>query len=181
MLLLSDAFSLARLRAFHWRAALRCWTPSRPPEYYRSESVRRHRLSIQSNRECIASSQDSMWFSHIILFCFVLFCFVWVQLSNENNEALNPILDHIKKLVKYNSKYDISGTIGLERLIPFQILEYFKYPGSLTTPGCDEKVSWHVVADQVLTISEDQLLDFQTLEDSHGYPVIFLSFSLFTF
>jgi carbonic anhydrase len=47
----------------------------------------------------------------------------------------------------------------------------------LTTPGCDEKVEWFVVDRPILTISEDQLLSFQDLEDNHGFPVSFISFN----
>ena len=61
-------------------------------------------------------------------------------------------------------------------MLPYNIENYFRYSGSLTTPGCDEKVEWFVVDRPILTISEDQLLSFQDLEDNHGFPVSFISF-----
>jgi carbonic anhydrase len=43
--------------------------------------------------------------------------------------------------------------------------------GSLTTPECSEVVEWIVVDNPIFGISEDQLLQFQSLEDRRGYPV----------
>jgi len=41
-------------------------------------------------------------------------------------------------------------------------LDYYKYTGSLTTPPCNEGVTWFVMKDPI-TLSEDQLRAFQTL------------------
>lgn len=59
----------------------------------------------------------------------------------------------------------------LERLIPFKIDKYYRYPGSLTTPACDEVVEWFVIHEPILTISDPQILEFQSVEDKNGYPV----------
>ena len=42
----------------------------------------------------------------------------------------------------------------------------------MTTPGCDEVVEWFVLDNPVLTISDEQVLSFQSIEDSHGYPML---------
>ncbi|HEX5757994.1 MAG TPA: carbonic anhydrase family protein, partial [Thermoanaerobaculia bacterium] len=39
-------------------------------------------------------------------------------------------------------------------------LGYVHYPGSLTTPACNEGVLWHVLAERI-TVSEDQMKRFQ--------------------
>jgi hypothetical protein len=38
--------------------------------------------------------------------------------------------------------------------------------------GFEYTVEWFVMDGPVLTLSEEQLLDFQALEDSHGYPIL---------
>jgi len=52
------------------------------------------------------------------------------------------------------------------------VQNFFRYSGSLTTPGCNEIVEWNVVDSPVLGFSEDQLLKFQSLLDSDGLPIL---------
>ncbi len=84
---------------------------------------------------------------------------------------MNPITNALAQVIKYNTKYELA--LNLAELLPYNIENYFRYSGSLTTPGCDEKVEWFVIDRPILTISEDQLLSFQDLEDNHGFPVGF--------
>lgn len=67
--------------------------------------------------------------------------------------------------------------LSLADLIPFGVNKYYRYPGSLTTPGCDEVVEWYVVDTPILKISNDQILDFQSIEDQNGYPVLIFFFN----
>ncbi len=79
-------------------------------------------------------------------------------------------MDDLKEVLKYGRK-DTVDTLKLAELIPFGIKDYYRYSGSLTTPDCDEVVEWFVIDNPVLEISEDQMLDFQSVEDQNGYPV----------
>lgn len=85
---------------------------------------------------------------------------------------LEPIVDSLSELSSYNSKTTINK-LSLSHLIPFKIDKYYRYPGSLTTPSCDEVVEWFVIHEPVLTISDPQILEFQSVEDKNGYPVSF--------
>jgi carbonic anhydrase len=84
---------------------------------------------------------------------------------------MDPFVSKLKDVFKYKSSTEIGG-IDLNRIIPEKLSNYFRYSGSLTTPGCDEVVEWFVMDGPVFTLSEEQLLDFQTLENSHGYPIL---------
>ncbi len=52
------------------------------------------------------------------------------------------------------------------------IQNFFRYSGSLTTPGCNEIVEWNVVDSPVIGFSENQFLKFQSLLDSYGLPIL---------
>ena len=84
---------------------------------------------------------------------------------------MDPLVNKLTDVFKYKSSTE-SEDIDLNRIIPTKLSNYFRYSGSLTTPGCDEVVEWFVMDGPVLTLSEEQLLDFQTLENSHGYPIL---------
>lgn len=93
------------------------------------------------------------------------------SLSNKDNENLKPITENLKSVFLYDKETEIN-TLNLRDLIPFTVKDYYRYSGSLTTPACDEIVEWFVIDNPVLEISEDQLLDFQTVEDKNGYPIL---------
>ena len=63
-------------------------------------------------------------------------------------------------------------SLSLGRLLPKRVTDYYRYSGSLTTPACDEVVEWFVIDSPVLSISDDQLLSFQSVEDNRGYPML---------
>ena len=54
-----------------------------------------------------------------------------------------------------------------------KVANFFRYSGSLTTPGCDEIVEWTVADSPVIGLSENQLLEFQKLFDSNGLPILY--------
>lgn len=83
---------------------------------------------------------------------------------------MDPIINSLRKIRTYNSEYRISG-LRLETLIPTTLQNYYTYNGSLTTPSCDEVVTWLVADSPVIGISEDQLIEFQTILDKNKVPV----------
>ena len=47
---------------------------------------------------------------------------------------------------------------------------HYRYPGSLTTPGCSEIVSWVVMADSI-AVSQDQVDAFAAIYPMNARPV----------
>lgn len=88
-----------------------------------------------------------------------------------DNSALVPIVNQIVNIKGVNNTATVTG-FSLSSLIPFNVEYYFRYPGSLTTPTCDEVVEWFVIDNPVLEISEKQLVTFQRIRNSFGYPVL---------
>ncbi|WP_156847950.1 carbonic anhydrase [Marinococcus halotolerans] len=59
--------------------------------------------------------------------------------------------------------------LNLEKLLPFSETN-FRYEGSLTTPPCTEGVNW-IVYEEPVSVSSDQLEDFQQIYDDNHRPV----------
>lgn len=85
--------------------------------------------------------------------------------------AMKSVIDVLSDITEYKATKKITN-FELEAIVPFEIENFFRYSGSLTTPGCDEFVEWNLVDKPVIGLSEDQLLEFQSILDNHGYPVI---------
>jgi carbonic anhydrase len=83
---------------------------------------------------------------------------------------LDPITDNLGNVTNYGNTSQIAS-LRLSKLIPFGIEKYYRYSGSLTTPECDEIVDWHVIDNPVLKISEEQLLNFQSIRDENKNEV----------
>lgn len=91
------------------------------------------------------------------------------ELSNENNPDIVPILKGTELVSKWIGK---STTTLKWKVIPFLLLprdhtSYYRYYGSLTTPGCQESVIWSIFKEK-LTISERQLNIFKNIGTNHG-------------
>lgn len=93
-----------------------------------------------------------------------------IKLVNSDNLNMKPLVDNLADLVKYGSK--TQSNLNLEDIVPMKIEHFFRYSGSLTTPGCSEVVEWNLVDSPVIGLSENQLLEFQSLQDVHGYPIL---------
>lgn len=58
----------------------------------------------------------------------------------------------------------------LAELLPGELTSY-RYPGSLTTPGCDQGISWVLLA-RPATLSAEQIGDFRAIFfGTPGFPV----------
>ncbi|GFU22066.1 carbonic anhydrase 14 [Nephila pilipes] len=94
---------------------------------------------------------------------------VLFKLSDQDNPALEPIIDKLDDIRTEGSKVDM-GDFTLESLLPDDLMPYYRYEGSLTTPPCSEIVTWTIFKDFV-PISEKQLQQFRNVkEEDEGEP-----------
>lgn len=88
---------------------------------------------------------------------------VMYEIVDEDNPALEPIINAMNTVrdpgAKVKARIDAQA---LRNFLPEDTSMYFRYNGSLTTPGCFESVIW-TVFDQKQTISHRQMKMFRTL------------------
>ena len=96
------------------------------------------------------------------------------HIQKEDNSVFS---DLTKKLQQIQEPHEISENLSglsLASFIPSmgsKTTEFFRYEGSLTTPGCYESVTWTVFRHS-LAISEEQMASFRALYDGQGQPLV---------
>ncbi|CAG5117708.1 unnamed protein product [Candidula unifasciata] len=84
------------------------------------------------------------------------------------NPAYTEIVKKLPEITEPGSRTKIT-TIPLKRLLPTDLQHFYRYEGSLTTPPCNETVTWTVFKTPV-QISEDQISIFRSLKSSDIDP-----------
>jgi len=92
---------------------------------------------------------------------------VLFSLSPNGNPSLSPLLSALSPVSQPGTQSPISGALVLSSLLPTDPSTFYRYPGSLTTPGCNEVVTW-TIFHQSSSVSEDQLQALRGLIDSSG-------------
>lgn len=93
---------------------------------------------------------------------------VLFHVADEINPVLKNILDSaesVKDAAGQSSEIKLS--FSPEKLLPLDRANYFRYEGSLTTPGCDESVVWTVLKSSV-PFAITQIERFKQVKDSNG-------------
>ncbi|XP_064110885.1 uncharacterized protein LOC135218483 [Macrobrachium nipponense] len=90
-----------------------------------------------------------------------------VQLGN--NSVFNPVISAVKN-VRTSGSSTIVEPFSLRSLLPNNTDKFYRYEGSLTSPGCQESATWTVFRDTV-QISSAQLAEFRQIEDSQGNKI----------
>ncbi|KAL8577936.1 hypothetical protein ACOMHN_011932 [Nucella lapillus] len=86
---------------------------------------------------------------------------VMFELSDEDNEDLEPIIAAMEQVENPEDGRLVEiEAVSLRNLLPDDLRDYFRYNGSLTTPGCFETVIWTVFA-KPQTISFRQMEKFR--------------------
>lgn len=82
----------------------------------------------------------------------------------------NDVFDNFLNMSMYNVTYpNTTATVksfNLTALLPFK-KTFYRYNGSLTTPGCDEVVTWTNFANDI-SCSEDQINEFRKMMHKQG-------------
>jgi len=87
---------------------------------------------------------------------------VFGEIVEEDNPRLAPLLDHLAAVESSTGEeMDIPG-FAANSILPENHDRFYRYSGSLTTPGCFEVVSW-TVSRTVIPISESQMNKLRAL------------------
>lgn len=85
---------------------------------------------------------------------------------------MKKIFAAVPKVNKYHAETKLPGSISLGQLLgDLNTLDFYTYRGSLTTPHCNEAVTWTVFA-QPLPIPFSDMSKLWKLEDSEGNYIL---------
>ena len=80
------------------------------------------------------------------------------MVANDNftNEVFDPVIEAANELIA-DPHAEVEKTLSLQNFLDqVEGSNYYSYQGSLTTPGCNEAVSW-IIMDQPVLIDESQV------------------------
>ncbi|CAL1573867.1 unnamed protein product [Knipowitschia caucasica] len=92
--------------------------------------------------------------------------------SNSANRKYDPIISSLQSITEANKTTSMKP-VSLTQLIPAEqnLTSYYRYKGSLTTPGCTESVVW-TLFESPIPLSSDQLKAFSDLKFHDGKPMV---------
>ncbi|XP_026184755.1 carbonic anhydrase 4a [Mastacembelus armatus] len=92
--------------------------------------------------------------------------------SNSANRKYEPIISALQSIKATNANTSLLP-ISMAQLIPSEknLTSYYRYKGSLTTPGCTESVIW-TVFETPIPLSMDQLKAFSDIKFHDGKPMV---------
>ncbi|XP_069003127.1 carbonic anhydrase 4a [Embiotoca jacksoni] len=92
--------------------------------------------------------------------------------SNSANQKYESIINTLRNIRPTNGNTSLSS-ISLTQLIPSEqnLTNYYRYKGSLTTPGCTEAVVW-TVFENPIPLSIEQLAAFSELQFHDGKQMV---------
>ncbi|KAG7162289.1 Carbonic anhydrase 15-like, partial [Homarus americanus] len=95
---------------------------------------------------------------------------VMLEVSKTDNPALTPLATALRNITDSGMYAQVHANYPLKAFLPNNLEKFYRYQGSLTTPTCNEVVTWTVFANAI-PISEAQLTQFREL---HEDPVHYL-------
>ncbi|XP_062999932.1 carbonic anhydrase 15-like isoform X2 [Elgaria multicarinata webbii] len=83
------------------------------------------------------------------------------KVSDADNTNYNTIVAGLKNISRPDEYVELASTFSLSNLLPSMasLSKYYRYKGSLTTPSCEEVVTWTVFEEEI-PISKQQLNEF---------------------
>ena len=68
---------------------------------------------------------------------------VFIESGGSDNDAYESIIDGLRDIKAQGSSAEIKA-FDMSKLMPHDLDEFFRYEGGLTTPTCNEIVTWTV-------------------------------------
>jgi len=97
---------------------------------------------------------------------------VFFQVRDTPNPGIAKLVPRIEEIQAAKSKLTEAPLLSLSSLLAeADLSSFYRYQGSLTTPGCFEIVQWTVLQHPI-SISKEQLEAFRSLQDSHLNPLV---------
>jgi len=96
---------------------------------------------------------------------------VMFEISENDNPALTPLLAKIASIVTSGANTKATDMYAMSSLLPKDVSRFYRYSGSLTTPTCNEIVTW-TVFDEAIPISKTQMAVLRTMKDSLALPLV---------
>ncbi|XP_078333312.1 carbonic anhydrase-like [Crassostrea virginica] len=90
----------------------------------------------------------------------------FIQVGSSDNTNFAPIVGALSNIVAKDATHSITD-FKLKDLMTASMNKFYRYAGSLTTPNCEESVTWTVFA-EALTMSESQIATFRTMFEDSG-------------
>lgn len=93
---------------------------------------------------------------------------VLFHVSDEVNSSLKNILDSAQAVMNgAGASNPLMDSLSPDQLLPKNRSNYFRYEGSLTTPGCNEFIIWTVLKKSI-PFSMTQIERFHEMKSDHG-------------
>lgn len=96
---------------------------------------------------------------------------VQFKIGNKNKN-LDSFFRSVDKVTKQGSKGTITNGVKLHDFLPQNKDAFYRYNGSLTTPGCEEIVVWTIFKEQI-EISQDQMDVLREVTYKHSHHMDF--------
>ena len=75
--------------------------------------------------------------------------FLHTQISQANNRAIRRLEDALSQIYEGGATVPVVDPPMLKDLMPWNTNDFYRYEGSLTTPGCYEVVTWTIFQNTV--------------------------------
>ncbi len=75
-------------------------------------------------------------------------------MSREDNVSLKPLVEQLEE-VRVEGSTTLKFMLPFHEMLPVRTSSFFRYSGSLTTPSCDQIVTWTVFKNPI-ALSENQ-------------------------
>lgn len=96
---------------------------------------------------------------------------VMFEISQTDNPAFTPLVNALKEIQEPSLTIEVDAQYPLRAFLPRNVRSFYRYEGSLTTPTCNEVVTW-TVFDQSVPISEAQMEVFRSLKFNDGTNLV---------